>query len=373
MSGAPPAAAWARVAPLLRLGELDAGPGAALLRATEAMGFSREVAAQGLAAEVAAWRDEAALARALAGLPASLDAPSLGPRLPREVLLIAARTLPASTLREVFWARLLGARVRVKPARDQEAVAQAIAAADPTGAIQVAPFASGDEAALNAAVARADTVVVLGSDATVADVRARVPADRAFLGYGHRVSAAWCARAPSDAEVLGLARDLCAWDQAGCLSPQVVWVRGAGGHQAVAARLAQALRAVEPALPTRLPPGAARARRVALILGHMQGRVWETATAAVVALPSGAFRSSPGFRVLWVLPADPAALGSTAPVLSSLAYVGAAEDRPTLPPWVRVCAPGQLQRPPLDWAHDGQDPVAGYLRPARRGGDGDGG
>lgn len=377
-----PAAARARVEPLLRLGDSGTGPGAALLRATQAMGFSREVAAEGLGAELEAWRDDAALGRALAralgglsgGLPGrpsgGLDDPALAPRLPHEVLVIAARTLPASTLREVFWARLLGARVRIKPAKDQEAVAQAIAAAD-REAIAVTPFAGGDDAALGAAVATADAVVALGSDETVASVRARVPRDRAFLGYGHRVSAAWCARVPSDDEVLGLARDLCAWDQSGCLSPQVVWVAGEAAHEALAARLAGALQVVERALPMRLPAGAVRARRVATTLGHMQGRVWETRTAAVVALPQGAFRPSPGYRLLWVLPADPVALSSTAPVLSSLAYVGdrdaeRASASPPLPPWVRVCAPGQLQRPPLDWLHDGLDPVASYLRPPRR-------
>ncbi len=374
-----PRGALGRVAPLLGLGTFDAGPGRALLEATEALGFSRAVAREGLAAEVQAWRDRAALGRALAraaeALGAPLSAPELVHRLPREVLIVAARTLPASTMREVFWARLLGARVRIKPARDQEAVAAAMAAADPE-ALAVTPFAGGDDAALDAAVAGADAVVVLGGDDTVAAVRARVPRDRAFLGYGHRVSAAWWAGgelgdgAGVDEALEGLARDLCAWDQSGCLSPQVLWVEGAealGGHEGVAARLAEALRGVEGALPMTLPAGAARARRVATTLGHMQGRVWETETAVVVALPSGAFRPSPGYRLLWVLPADPVALQATAPILSSVACVGAsvgpAEALPPLPPSVRVCAPGELQRPPLDWAHDGLDPVAGYLRP----------
>ena len=55
------------------------------------------------------------------------------------------------------------------------------------------------------------------------------------------------------------------------------------------------------------------------------------------------------------------ALAETLPVLSTLAVIGA----PTLdlPTSVRVCRPGEMQRPPLDWRQDGLHPLGSLLRP----------
>lgn len=339
--------------PLEALADLERGPGRALLEATAALGFSEAVARAGLEAEFAAWRAPGAVDAVLSELPADLD-PA---RRPAAVLVIAAGTLPASTLRQVLMARLLGARVLLKPASGQEPVAAAIAAADP--AVAVRAFASSDAAALAVAVADVDAVVVLGSDATCAAVAAAVPADKAFVGYGHRLSVAWLDEATPEA-LAGLAEDLCAWDQAGCLSPQVVWTREEPA--AVLPRLAAAVRRVEAALPMALPDGAGRARSVARTLGLMQGAVAETASALLVALPAAGFRGSPGARTLWVLPAAVGALAPVAPHLSCLAFAGDPARRPPVEAGVRVCSPGEMQRPPLAWPHDGRANLLGMLR-----------
>lgn len=337
---------------LLALADLDRGPGAALLAATARVGFSEPVARAGLLAELDAWRAPGALDAVLAELPADLPAAAR----PDTVLVIAARTLPASTLRAVLMARLLGARVLLKTASGQDDVAAAIAAADP--AVTPRPFASTDLIGRDAALADADAVVVLGGDSTVADVRAHTRPDSAFLGYGHRVSAAWVDH-PDDAVAAGLAADLLAWDQAGCLAPQLVWC--AGDPVDLAARVAAAVHALEPALPMDLPPGAARARHTAATLATMRGgHVFGTATARVATLPDPAFRASPGHRFLWVLPADEDALRASLPVLSTLA--GDAPAAVPLPGHVRRCAPGAMQRPPLTWRHDGLPNLLPMLR-----------
>lgn len=324
----------------------------ALLAATVAQGFSPEVARAGLEAEIDAWRPEA-----LAQLERELP-PGWRARAPRVVLVIAARTLPASALRQCLLARALGATVRLKCAAGQEGLGLALHVLDP--GIIPTPFASDDEQAVLDAIEDADTVVVLGSDQTVRAVRARTPPDKGFAPHGHKVSAAWFGSAggASDADVRGLAEDLVAWDQAGCLSPQLAWV--AGDVPAFARRLV----AVMPEVESRLPLADVSAHRIARrrvepMVAMLGGQFLGTPTTLLATLPDPSFRPSPGPRILWLLPADPAAVAAVAPTLSTLAVTG---DAPPIDD-VRVCAPGEMQRPPLAWRQDGLHPLAGLLRP----------
>jgi len=337
---------------LLDLNDLDAPHGRRLLEATVAMGFSEPVARAGLTAELDAWASPGALEAVCRELPGDLD----DARTPASVLVIGARTLPASLMRAVLMARLLGARVCIKPASGTEALAEALAAVDP--AVSLSPFLSDDLEARAAAIAAADSVVVLGSDETVASVRAAVPEDRGFVGYGHRLSVAWLDRDDEDA-LTGLAHDLCAWDQAGCLSPQVAWVTG--DPQRLVRRLADAVRAVEATLPMTLPASASHARTSAKTYAEMMGSAVQTETALLATLPTSAFRASPGYRALWVLPADRAALEAVAAHLSTVGVSGEAPE--DLPAGVRVCAVGEMQRPPLSWLHDGRPNLLDMLRP----------
>lgn len=334
------------------LQDLDGGAGRALLEATVAIGFSEPVARAGLAAELAAWTDDAfSLVRS------ELEGDLKPARLPRTVLVIAASTLPASTLRAVLMARLLGARVLLKPASGQAAIGDAIALADPE--VEVRPFASDDAAALDRAIADADSVVVLGGDAAIQALRARVPFAKGFAGYGHRLSVAWLSRF-DEADAHGLARDLCAWDQAGCLSPQVAWVEG--DVERAAERLAEALREVERDLPMTLPPEAASMRHAMRAFAEMSGRAFATETALVAALPTPTFRPAPGFRALWVLPADEGSIRSMGSVISTVGTDDLSRGAP-LPTGVRHCALGEMQRPPLTWLHDGRPNLLPMLRP----------
>ena len=336
---------------LLTLSNLEHGAGRALLDATVAMGFSREVAREGLNAELHAWTRAGALEAVVDELPQDLD-PA---RRPEGVLVIGARTLPASMMRATLMARLLGAKVLLKPASGQAALAHALASADPE--VTVAAFSSDDLQALAAAVDDVDAVVVLGSDETVRTVRAHVPATKAFVGYGHRLSVAWL-DAADEAALVGVARDLCAWDQAGCLSPQVVWTRESPAS--VAPRIAEAVRRIEADLPMQLPDSAAPARRTARTYAEMMGEVFETETALVCALETSAFRASPGHRFVWVLPASTEALSAIQGHVSTVGISG--RLRAPIPGRVRRCPLGEMQRPSLTWAHDGLPNLIPMLR-----------
>lgn len=336
--------------------------GHALLEATVAQGFSRPVARAGLRAELDAWR-----MADLRGLMAEADLA----RRPSTVLVLAPRTLPASAMRQVFLARALGAEVMLKTAAGQDALGEALAAADP--AIVPSPFDSQDPQALERLVPRADTVVVLGSDETVAAVRPRVPPTKGFAGHGHKVSAHWLPDLRGvDLGVLAdaIARDLLAWDQAGCLSPQVVW---AGPDAKVRAdllhHLADAVSRLESEFPLSEPsrPPAAAARRHMTTLATMLGEPSVvTATATLAMHPEPTFRAAPGPRALWLLPASAEAAGAVVPHLSTLATLPSGERLPgsfagALA--LRTCRPGEMQQPPLTWHQDGLHPIASLLRP----------
>lgn len=345
---------------LLELADLERA-GLPLLEATVATGFSAEVATEGLKAEFDAWTSEA-LDAAGAEL-AALDSA----RFPESVLIIAPRTLPASTLRQCLFARMMGATVRLKPASGQGAIARAIAAVDP--GVSVTPFSSNDPPSVRDAVQASDTTVVQGGDEAVQAVRAWVPPGGGFVGYGHKVSAAWLSAYPTEADLVGLAYDLCAWDQAGCLSPQVAWVEAPGDVDKIAGRLAGHLRQLEQRLPMAATGADLDAARYPMLtLAEMAGTAHKTQTALVAALANGTFRFSPAPRSLWLLAASHdvlSALGmGESPTLSSLG-IGegvAAADLP-IGAAVRRCSLGAMQRPPLDWQHDGAPNFAPMMRP----------
>ena len=219
---------------------------------------------------------------------------------------------------------------------------------------------------LDAALCRgAGLVMAHGSDETLRALRCLCPARTPFVGYGHRVSFAVVPEGQGTAEAaLGLARDVLLYDQAGCLSPQTVFVEGESGQaEEFAGRLAEALAQTVAAYP--LPVRAERAAmtvREARLLAHMGegNRLWEGPSLrwTVIARLGSAFAPSPTFGVVSVQPlptlADlPEALAPVAARLQGCAVAGEAHDY--LPYVSYLCAPGELQAPPLSWRQDGRD------------------
>src|SRR5205085_2146383 len=89
-------------------------------------------------------------------------------------------------------------------------------------------------------------------------LRGRLPLRVRFVPYGHRISFAAVGRealaggaAAETAE--GIARDLCVFDQQGCLSPQAIYVErgGATTPEEFADLLAAALEAARSRIPRR--------------------------------------------------------------------------------------------------------------------------
>jgi hypothetical protein len=362
----------------------------------EATGFSRATVREGLSRALAGWSGDALralVARELGG-PAALE-----PGAPRAAVgfdataVLLAGSIPMPTLLSMLAPLVLLSPVLVKPAsRDPvtpRVVARAIAAADPVlgECVAIADVAGGDAPAMDALLA-ADCVVATGSDATIAQVAARVAAPRRLVAAGHRLSLAALGDGATRGDALaavaeGLALDVALWDQQGCLSPIAVLV---AGGTAAADRVAAALAAALEQAEKRWPRGRIDAAGAALFAHERAEAELRAAAGRSVAVLSGADqawcvvreddavpRPVASNRFVRVAPVGNAGsiTAAIAPLrrhLAGVAMAGFGADGMALAAALvrcgasRICAPGELQAPPLDWRHEGR----GVLTPLAR-------
>jgi hypothetical protein len=268
--------------------------------------------------------------------------------------------------------------------------AHSIYEADPKlgACLELAEWPGGNLWLETALFAGADCVTATGSDRTLAIVQSRLPARARFLGYGQRVSFGFVARDAlrdeSIAELVSrVADDVIAWDQNGCLSPHAIYVeeRGAVESDKFAALLAAELMKRESAEPRgriTIEDSAAIASRRSLYetLSAHRGdvKIWQSQNSTawtVVFEHEVRFHFSPLNRFIFVKPVpDIAAVLQSIDELKgkvSTVAVAASGERlkevaPQLARWgvTRICAPGQMQNPPLTWRHDGR-PALGDL------------
>ncbi|TXD36102.1 hypothetical protein FRC98_13330 [Lujinxingia vulgaris] len=223
----------------------------------------------------------------------------------------------------------------------------------------------------------APVVVVSGSDATLAEVRARVPGVR-VVGYGHRVSFAVMVDGPTidlRSEAQKIAEDVVMWRQAGCFSVRAVIVVGdASRCRLFGEELAEAIADVEARLGAdRMEEGAASARAQALSLAQMTGEVFVRGV-GYVRLAAGAFEageSSPHAVSLHrVDEVENIAQAVGVPVghVQGVALAGAWRERAGVVERVaslgatRVAPAGQMQAVPLRWWHDGRANLLSWAR-----------
>jgi hypothetical protein len=273
------------------------------------------------------------------------------------------------------------------------------------GAMAVLHWPGGNEAFEEAAFEEADAVVAFGDNVTVGALARRVAwrvvAGRLiFVPRGHRTAVALVgAGARADPErarraAHALACDFALEDQEGCLSPHGAYVEtggpgasgstGAGAGAAVsletfAELVAGALAERERAWPRRpLSAGEAGAVQQARGAAELRGaRVLapEGSTRwTVVVDPRPQFEPTPLERFAWLKPVPDLedALAALAPARGLLAAVGvtgfdtrAAECVERIAEALvpgRVCAVGEMQRPPAGWSHDGASDLGALLR-----------
>lgn len=255
--------------------------------------------------------------------------------------------------------------------------------------VSVLDWPRSEAAVTVAAVTGADAIIAYGDDSTITSIRRIVPANAKFLGYGQKVSFAFLAKeAMTEANLPQLAalaaEEVSVYDQQGCLSPHVFYIeeRGALGPRKFAAALAEAMGAFQ----ARIPRGtlsveeatavsltrssyefrAASDRRVA-VWGSVNANDW-----AVIYEDDPSFTPSCLNRVVFVKPTMSAtrvveAVGRFADRIST---VGVAPMTDAMKPFAmelaklgihRICAIGQMQRPPLWWFHDGRPNISDLL------------
>lgn len=227
----------------------------------------------------------------------------------------------------------------------------------------------------------ADAVVVYGSDETVRQVQGSLRPGTRFVGYGHKLSAAAIGPDVDLEQAAGaVAIDLCLYDGRGCLSPAHIFVDA--GHRDRPSAFAQALGSALSRLAGEQPLGRLDPAEYALVR-EMRAVAAATDRPLIASSPGldwavwqngvGELGRAGLLRHVGITPTESLAGLSELcsllhPHLSSLAVSGWKDDPAELVALVqsaggsRICAPGRLQLPRLDWRHDGMGAVEPLLR-----------
>lgn len=254
--------------------------------------------------------------------------------------------------------------------------------------LEIAQWRGGSAILETPVLTEADCVTATGSDATLVEIRRRVPARTRFLSYGHRVSFGYVARETLEAFnpkkiAARAAADVAAWNQLGCLSPHVFYVEtgGATNAELFAELLAAELAAIEASEPRGELP-----RESAAVIASKRGfyeiraahspdtRHWcsENSTAwTVVYEAEPRFQLSCLNRFVYVKPVAGVgeAIQAADAVRGQVSTVGLAalDEREAqiataFARWgvTRICPLGKMQQPSLLWRHDGR-PALGDL------------
>ena len=345
----------------------------------DATGFRAPTVREGLERALAHWTGDALEALVARELEPSASTRYTGFEV---TALLLAGSIPMPGLLAMLGPLALGSALLVRPAsRDPvtaRLVTQSIAEIDPElgRCIGEVHFPHDDEDAMEAFL-ESDCTVAYGSDPTIARIARRLPPSRRLVAHPHRLSLAVLGESATRGSALetaaaGIALDTALWDQQGCLSPLAVFVLSADAEapDRVADALATALTAAEQHWPRgSVTPAAAsviaQERDTAMLRESASGRVRVLTPAGgaftVVREQDCQLRAAPLHRFLRVHPAPDAdalerGIAPYARHLAGVAHAGLAPDAIQLLVRTgasRLCAPGILQCPPLDWHHDG--------------------
>jgi Acyl-CoA reductase (LuxC) len=359
--------------------------------------FHRETLGEGLESALRAWDPVRFIACARRELGGELESKRtrLAPFACTSVL--AGGSIPMPTLLSGLLPLVLGSPVLLREtSRDPVTgplLARSIAHRDAElgECLEVVRFPVEDDAAMEAFLS-SPCVVATGSDATISAVSSKLEASQRFVAYGHRFSIAVLGPETTESEATlvsaaeGLARDVARWDQLGCLSPVVVYLVGIApsARALIAARIAQALGALSASMPRgNHPPDILAAHATERSEARMRAAMDEHVTLIegsdfTVALESDVRpRPAPLARFLRLSPVESAnalegKLAVFAPHLSNAAVAGfEASETENISRLLtqlgvsRICPPGLLQTPPIDWPHDGMPlfvPMARFVQ-----------
>jgi len=296
---------------------------------------------------------------------------------PETILHVVSGNTPHAALQSLIGGLLLGARNLVKLPRG--------------GLIEVDDFISRLPAELSSAVEAseelpdpwlglADAVIVYGSDETVSALRLRVSTGKILIGHGHKASLGIIWEDPDFTSCTGAAHDASLFDQQGCLSPQVFYVREI--HPGFAREYAEHLAAAMDQFNSTHPRGPLTIEEQAEVAnlraayrfraaGDLRVALWEGGGHmdwTVIYEEDAWFTASPLNRVIFVkpLPDDLAeAMGPAGAQVGAVGLWPCAEElanrfaglRPS-----RFCPVGRMQDPPWTWHNGGVARLASLVK-----------
>ena len=292
---------------------------------------------------------------------------------PRTILHILSGNTPAAALQSLIRGLLIGSHNRCKiPSMGLPEVAQFQAALPPELAARIEVSRDLPDAWLR----EADTFIVFGGDETIAHFRARATPRQTFIAHGHALSFGVVFADADFASVAGAARDVSVFDQQGCLSPHVIYVRG--DARSYADRLADEMQRFD----AREPRGAISLSESNMIRALRDDLAFRAANDESIALHASqgstawtvAYIEKPGFphsplnRCVFVKPLPANFVAELSEVRDHLSCAG------IWPPTLenarslagvgvsRICPLGEMQTPPWSWRQDGQLTLAPLIR-----------
>ena len=248
--------------------------------------------------------------------------------------------------------------------------------------LEIVEWEGGDEELETPLFEAADCVTAMGSDETIDAIGARLPAKTKYVPYGHRVSFIYVTKAgleDCNPRVLTeqVVDDVVHWNQAGCLSPHVVYVEK--GTTPSPDRFAQLIADEFQRRETEEPRGAIHPKTAALIANRRRlyeiraahskdTLVWssEGSTAWTVVFDNEPrFQKSCAHRFLYVKSVDQLddVIGGADEVCGKVSSVGLCSSLhetqgivERFARWgvTRVCPVGKMQQPSIAWRHDGR-------------------
>ncbi len=215
---------------------------------------------------------------------------------------------------------------------------------------------------------QADAVVVFGSDATVEKFCSAMKPGQIFAGYGHRWSGAVIFSDADFSSVRPLARDICLYDQMGCLSAQILWLHESLDAVEYGTRLAAELKRYVRGNPTAAlsfedASSVARWRLSAEwnVVAHEKNRLWLSEGEPVWGVQLSRQKATPPLSCLHrhvslQIFSEVPELGELTPSVSTLGvWPFSRENKIKLESSgaSRLCAVGDMQFPQPTWQQDG--------------------
>lgn len=289
---------------------------------------------------------------------------------PRSIYHLGARNLSVSLWQSLLVGMVLGAKNFVKPASGTLPELKWFLRKIPRAlrsSIQIREKFNSEE------MREADAVIAFGKDETLESLHPH-PKQR-FLAYGHRVSLIWVARDTRWSASLGrrLIEDLTAYQQQGCLSPQLIILERGQDPERFGENLSRAWQrrgVVNPKVSISVAAQIQEIRDTARGKGE---RVWASPQGVDWTVIQARSKPWQWHTLPHLIPIVVAPTGNWEKELtlmrghlSTVGVVGKlsekAEERFLSLGAVRFCPVGQMQKPSLDWLHDGRPQLSDLVR-----------